>query len=172
MVTCIVDTSVAVNVGRSHHLVEIVHWESDSELLHGLIQLRLGDVAVAVPVKHLCTEFATLQVTVAQLTELWFYVPLDTKYVISETFPPSQSLGFVWKKRRKRVRKKWRKKDKWGSIRYKQHTHICLMALFPGLSSSAGTRKVKLLWILLKQETVSGSGISWAYASLHIAPDR
>ena len=26
--------------------------------------------------------------------------------------------------------------------------------------------------ILLDQETVSGSGISWAYASLHLAPDR
>ena len=25
----------------------------------------------------------------------------------------------------------------------------------------AGTRKVKPIWILLKQETVSGSGISW-----------
>jgi len=29
-------------------------------------------------------------------------------------------------------------------------------------STEAGTRKVKLIWILLKQETVSGSGISWA----------
>ena len=27
---------------------------------------------------------------------------------------------------------------------------------------SAGTRKVKPIWILLKQETVSGSGINWA----------
>ena len=31
---------------------------------------------------------------------------------------------------------------------------------FPGLPGSAGTRKVKPIWILLKQETVSGSGIS------------
>jgi len=29
-------------------------------------------------------------------------------------------------------------------------------------TGSAGTRKVKPSWILLKQETVSGSGISWA----------
>ena len=35
------------------------------------------------------------------------------------------------------------------------HTH-----LFNGPLS--GTRKVKPIWILLKQETVSGSGISWA----------
>ena len=34
-------------------------------------------------------------------------------------------------------------------------------ALFPGLPGWAGTRKVKPIWILLKQETVSGSGISW-----------
>ena len=32
---------------------------------------------------------------------------------------------------------------------------------FPGLPRLAGTRKVKPIWILLKQETVSGSGISW-----------
>ena len=42
------------------------------------------------------------------------------------------------------------------------HTHIRLMALFPGLPRWAGTRKVKPIWISLKQETVGGSGISWA----------
>ena len=40
------------------------------------------------------------------------------------------------------------------------NTH--LTSLFPGLSRWAGTRKAKPIWILLKQETVSGSGISWA----------
>jgi len=35
------------------------------------------------------------------------------------------------------------------------------MALCPGLPWWAGSRKVKPIWILLKQETVSGSGISW-----------
>ena len=61
------------------------------------------------------------------------------------------------------------------SVRYKQanstrthtrnhaHTHVSrLTALCPGLPGWAGTRKVKPIWILLKQETVSGSGISWA----------
>ena len=42
------------------------------------------------------------------------------------------------------------------------HTHTRLMALCPGLPGWAGTRKVKPIWILLEQETVSGSGISWA----------
>ena len=42
------------------------------------------------------------------------------------------------------------------------HTHTRLTALFPGIPRWAGTRKVKRIWILLKQETVSGSGISWA----------
>ena len=37
-----------------------------------------------------------------------------------------------------------------------------LMALFPGQPRWASTRKVKPVWILLKQETESGSGISWA----------
>ena len=43
------------------------------------------------------------------------------------------------------------------------HTHTRLTARYPGLPGWAGTRKVKPIWILLKQETVSGSGcgISW-----------
>ena len=41
------------------------------------------------------------------------------------------------------------------------HTHTRLTALCPGLPGWAGTRKVKPIWILLKQETVGGSGISW-----------
>ena len=41
------------------------------------------------------------------------------------------------------------------------HTHP-FNGPFPGLPRWAGTRKVKPIWILLKQETVSGSGISRA----------
>ena len=41
------------------------------------------------------------------------------------------------------------------------HTHTRLTAFFPGIPRWAGTRKVKPIWILLKQETVSCSGISW-----------
>ena len=40
--------------------------------------------------------------------------------------------------------------------------YVHLTALFPGLPRWAGTRKVEPIWILLKQETVSGSGISRA----------
>ena len=43
-----------------------------------------------------------------------------------------------------------------------KQTHTRLTTLFPGLPGSAGTRKVRPIWILLNQETVSGSGISWA----------
>ena len=41
-------------------------------------------------------------------------------------------------------------------------THTRLTVFFLGLPRWASTRKVKPIWILLKQETVSGSGISWA----------
>ena len=44
----------------------------------------------------------------------------------------------------------------------KKYTHTRLTALCPGLPGWAGTRKVKPIWILLKQKTASGSGISWA----------
>ena len=39
---------------------------------------------------------------------------------------------------------------------------LCELLTHPGLPRWAGTRKVKPIWILLMQETVSGSGISWA----------
>ena len=42
------------------------------------------------------------------------------------------------------------------------HTHTRLTALSQRLPRWAGTRKVKPIWILLKQETVSGCGNSWA----------
>ena len=42
------------------------------------------------------------------------------------------------------------------------HTHTCLTTLCPELPGWAYTRKVKPIWILLQQETASGSGISWA----------
>ena len=50
----------------------------------------------------------------------------------------------------------------WWTVQCNTHTHTHLMALFPGLPGWASTSKVKPIWILLKQETVSGSGISWA----------
>jgi len=42
------------------------------------------------------------------------------------------------------------------------YRHIRVAALCPGLPGWAGTRKVIPIWTLLKQETVSGSGIIWA----------
>jgi len=43
-----------------------------------------------------------------------------------------------------------------------RYTHTRLTALCPGLPRWAGIRKGKPIWILLKQQTVSGGGISWA----------
>ena len=53
-----------------------------------------------------------------------------------------------------------------------KNNNTCLTAICPGLPRWAGTRKVKPIWILLKQETVSGSGISWAICKSNLAPDR
>jgi len=51
--------------------------------------------------------------------------------------------------------------NKWKVIRW-HDTHTRLMALFPRLPGWVGTKKVKPIWILLKQDTVSASGTSWA----------
>jgi len=61
----------------------------------------------------------------------------------------------------------WTLRFTYYTIRY-THTHTHLTALCPGLPGWASSRKVKPIWIKLKQETVSGSGISWAiYKSAH-----
>ena len=49
-----------------------------------------------------------------------------------------------------------------AQTRATSHTHTRLTALCPGLPRWAGTRQVKPIWILLEQEIVSGSDISWA----------
>jgi len=43
------------------------------------------------------------------------------------------------------------------------------MALCPGLPGTASTRKVKPVWILLKQEAVTSAG---THASLHLVQDN
>ena len=47
------------------------------------------------------------------------------------------------------------------ALKQSNHTHT-FNGPFSGTTQWAGTRKAKPIWILLKQETVSGSGISWA----------
>ena len=54
-------------------------------------------------------------------------------------------------------RRRW-----WYALSFITYTHTRLMAHCPGWPGWAGTRKVKPVWILLKQEIVSGSGISRA----------
>jgi len=56
-----------------------------------------------------------------------------------------------------------------GKVTINTHTHTRLTALFPKIP---GIRKVKPIRVLLKQETVSGSGIAGSYASVHLTPDR
>ena len=48
------------------------------------------------------------------------------------------------------------------NVQHKQETNTRLTAFCPGLSRWAGTRKIKPICMLLKQETASGSGIIWA----------
>jgi len=48
------------------------------------------------------------------------------------------------------------------TAKFHTRTHIRLTALCPEVPGWASTRKVKPIWILLKQETVSGSDINWA----------
>jgi len=55
----------------------------------------------------------------------------------------------------------WMTADSLITVHTHTHTHTGLTALCSGLPGWAGTRKVKPIWILLMQETVSVTGISW-----------
>jgi len=90
-------------------------------------------VASAGPYATICTSLQTDNHT--NTSSLNFYRP--------DALPDAQPV----------VSKHWR---------HAAHTHTHLTALFPGLPGWAGTRKIKTNLVLLKQETVSGSGISWA----------
>jgi len=50
----------------------------------------------------------------------------------------------------------------WPAVKGDKSSHTCLTALCLWLPGWAGNTKVKPIWILLKQERVSGSGINWA----------
>jgi len=56
----------------------------------------------------------------------------------------------------------WDQRWKAAKTQSPQHTHTRLMALCLRLPRWVSTGKEKPIWILLKQETVSGSGTSWA----------
>jgi len=90
-----------------------------------------------------------------------FYDPLAWKWSRSYSYSPAEHTGpkksactciiirINWARRNNKKIKS-------------THTHTHLMALCPGLPEWDSTREVKPIWILLKQETVSGSGINWA----------
>ena len=68
---------------------------------------------------------------------------------------PSRIVLELWQKNEISENESW--------LLWHTHTHTHpFNGPFPGLPRLAGTRKVKPIWILLEQETVSGSGISWA----------
>ena len=73
-------------------------------------------------------------------------------------FPSTRREVISWAMRKLGV-EKWLVMSMYTGAVVRTHTH--LTALFPGLPRWAGIRKAKPIWILLKQETVSGSGISW-----------
>jgi len=103
--------------------------------------------------------------TVAMLTD-WVAALRPTRHKTGHfgDVPQSQSLGLVLKKLNL-IQQRYAVTNQKN---YNTNTNP-FNSLCPGLSRWAGTRKVKPIWILLKQETVASAG---PYASLHLAPDR
>jgi len=52
------------------------------------------------------------------------------------------------------------------------HNHFTALWILSGITWVSQYQKGKTNLVLLKQETVSSSGISWPCANLHLAPDR
>ena len=60
---------------------------------------------------------------------------------------------------------RWRSRSPAGRINFMRvyiHTHTHINGPLSGTARVSRYQKVKPIWILLKQEIVSGSGISWA----------
>ena len=70
--------------------------------------------------------------------------------------------AWIWNKNFKVLESAWKQIRCLKILENYYYYYNHLTAFFPGLPGWAGTRKVKPIWILLEQETVSGSGISWA----------
>ena len=106
---------------------------------------------------------------IAQLLPLPLTVSCFSKIQIGFTFLVLAHLGSPGKGplngrliRKHTYRRDTLQKSKINQICMVIHTRACLMILLTRLRGRASTRKVKPIWILLKQETVSGSDISWA----------
>ena len=112
------------------------------------------------------------KLVVSNPTILW---ALQPSYCLSKTNPCNQSTteNSAVEMMRKNNGKVGKPRTEWKSSKIAQlnnagvesrgvNTHAHLTALCPGLPRWTCTRKVKPIWILLKQETVSGTGINWA----------
>jgi len=92
----------------------------------------------------------------ATSTESSFHVPLDTRYVNLEMFFPADHLALYWihsTEHKQATENKLTPANTKPKILNLTHTHTRLTALFPRLPGWAGTRKVKLISILLKQDS-------------------
>ena len=103
----------------------------------------------------------SLQLTVSfVLTWLIRSSHMASLHIVEYSFPVPQSIGGLsWPMRHIAIADYYVCRKQSTAL---THTHTHLAAPIPGLPGWAGTRKAKPIWILLKQERVSGSGISWA----------
>ena len=121
--------------------------------------------------KYLVSE---TQWTLSDVVVIWLSVHVSIRHSILRyhkfvfSFPPQLTMWHC-------LQLLWQRRCCWGAVsplsndisclwgtHTQTHTHTRLTALCPGLPGWAGTKKVRPIWILLKQETVRGSGISWA----------
>ena len=94
-------------------------------------------------------------------SNIWMYNMHNGQLCLGCTYRPTRKTAEHTKVQKSRIL--WRQFIIIGQwYRLAELTLIPFNGLLSVLPGWAGTRKVKLIWILLKQETVSGSGISWA----------
>ena len=121
------------------------------------------------PVDQLCCHVCHSQSTCRPRRRFTFCSKLNVKFAFeTHTYThPSVRTGFFGGS----VCSNKARFDRLEFIKACTHAHP-FNGPFSGTTRVSRYQKVKPIWILLKQETVSGSGISWAYASLHFAPYR
>ena len=104
---------------------------------------------------------SVITIIVGAVKFTFWNVGTDFDFIFTGAFSSAGGTGLHrWKHNTTVINQYWSGTSETARAIVVTHTHTRLTALFPGLPGWAGTRKAKPVWILLKQETVSGSGIS------------
>jgi len=105
----------------------------------------------------------------------WVWLPLASQQLYTKKIKVAEAVGLGWCPSHSlapvgrsclwptsfKLRSSIKTVNITANIKQCMKTYTCLTAFFPGQPGYAVTRRVKPIWILMKQETMGGGGITW-----------